>query len=331
MYSDKLEVSYFSDYNVAKENFTKKHFADVILISTSIEFDVNEIPDNVGFAYFCDFNNVETYNDHRTIGKFQKIELIYREILSLFSDVSNMSINLNENIDSQCEVISFVSASGGVGSSSLAAAYALRSASKSEKVIYINSEKIGSTNVFFNAEGIGNFNNIIFSLKSKKSNLSLKLESEVKQSIDGVSFFDECKVALDKCSLSIDDFIRLIDELVLHGNYSKVIIDADFSLSAKCFKLLQKCNKIIFVSDGSILSNIKTEKALESIKIAEEQNDKIRILMKSGLIYNKFRSRGSQKISSPSINEVGGINRIDGLYGYNLAKKISEYAILDNI
>ena len=50
---------------------------------------------------------------------------------------------------------------------------------------------------------------IIFALKSKKTNLSMKMESCVKQDPRGVYFYSQSKVALDMLELGADEIGRL--------------------------------------------------------------------------------------------------------------------------
>lgn len=70
----------------------------------------------------------------------------------------------------------------------MAAACASYYAAKGEKTLYLNFEKFGSADAFFSAEGQFDMSDIIFALKSRKANLSMKMESCVKQDRRGVYF-----------------------------------------------------------------------------------------------------------------------------------------------
>lgn len=56
----------------------------------------------------------------------------------------------------------------------MAAACASYYAAKGEKTLYLNFEKFGSADAFFSAEGQFDMSDIIFALKSRKANLSMK-------------------------------------------------------------------------------------------------------------------------------------------------------------
>lgn len=331
MFADKLEVHYFTDFSIVKNEMQTGMQIDVLLVDAGMNIDLSDVPEKCAAAYFCESNDIEALNDQRTIGKYQKVDVIYREILSLYSDKASENMDFKHNLNNDCAIVTFLSAAGGTGASTAAAAYCVRCARKGIRVLYLNFENIGSTGMFFNAEGIGNFKNIIFALKSQKSNLPLKLDSEVKQSAEGVSYFEECEIALDKVSLTMEDKLKLINELIIKGNYSKIVIDMNFTPEEPNIGLLNKCDKIIFVSDGSAAANLKTEKVLKSIQILEQQDEKVRILCKSNLLYNKFSSKYSTQIENNCIGLIGGINRIEGVSSADLSRKISEYSVLDKI
>ena len=77
-------------------------------------------------------------------------------------------------------VVIFTSPCGGVGTSTVAAACAIAHANMGKRVFYLNLEQCGTTDVFFQAEGNATMSDVIYSLKSRKANLLLKLESCIK-------------------------------------------------------------------------------------------------------------------------------------------------------
>ena len=331
MFSDKLQVSYFSDFDLAIEKINNGLKSDVILLDTNYKSLVEKIKSKTVIAYFSDLNEVDTYNGLPCISKYQRVDLIYRDVLRLFSEKSNSQITYKIESESNCFVTAVVSASGGVGSSTVASALAKYKRRENKNVVYLNFETLGSTNLFFYSDGAGNMSNIIFALKSKNSNLPLKLSSEVKHSSDGVAFFDDCDIALDKISLSSEEITQLISAIRDTNQYQMIVIDMDFLVSDYYMEILNTCDRVIFVSDGSQISNYKTKKAIGSISILENQNDSYSIISKSVLLYNKFSSRNGRKIEDIELETIGGINKIEGLSEDELSVKLSENSIFANI
>ena len=228
-YADKFQIYSFTDIDVAFSTLESAKI-EVLIASDAFEVDVKKVPKRCGFAYFVESADIETMNGQRAICKFQKADLIYKQILGIYSEnVGNVS-GLRFGDDTS-KIIFFQSVSGGAGASSMAAACAMRFAMKGKKTLYLNLERMGSSDAFFEAEGQFDMSDIIFALKSKKTNLPMKLESCVKQAENGVYFYSQAKIALDMMELHFEDMKKLISEIQLTGSYDYIIVDIDFSIA----------------------------------------------------------------------------------------------------
>ena len=328
-YENKIEICFFTDESIALKNIKETRKFDIVLMNMDKDIS-SELPDYLVYGYLGDSNEIESYNGKIVINKYQNIDLIYRQLISLYSEKASSNIGFRNSHDYNCYKIAFVSVAGGVGTSTVASAFSMRMA-RQGKVVYLNLEDFDSTNNFFCADGNGNLKNIIFALKSKKTNLSLKIESEIKQSNEGVYFFDACDVALDKFSMCNREKIDLIRELSTKHNFNFVIADTNISLDENNLKLLNDFDKIILVSDGSTVANAKTYKFLNSLTIVEEINEDLSVSKKIDILYNQFSNKYSKLITDTHVSTVGGINKIKGLEPSELAKNISEYQVLDKI
>ena len=194
-YADKLEVYSFTDEKNAIES-VKEYRIDVLIAEEDFNIDKSEFKRNCGLAYFTGTPGIELIKDEIAICKYQRVDVIFKQILGVYSDMAaNVATISGENDKSS--VVIFTSPCGGVGTSTVAAACAIAHANMGKKVFYLNLEQCGTTDVFFQAEGNATMSDVIYSLKSRKANLLLKLESCIKQSQEGVSYFSSTKVALD--------------------------------------------------------------------------------------------------------------------------------------
>ena len=327
-YSNKIQVYSFTNieavYKVLKE--TK---IDVLLVSDYYSFDVSRIPIRCGFAYFIESNDIDTLNNKRTVCKYQKIDLIYKQILSIYSE-NTENITGIKLTDDNCKVIAFCSPCGGSGVTSVAAGTALRFAAIGKKTLYLNLEKFGSSDILFSSEGQFDFSDIIFALKSKKTNLSINLESCVKRDSRGVFFYSSTKQALDMLELTEDEISRLISELQITGSYDYIIVDIDFNMSEGFVKLLEIFHSIVIIGTGSEISNCKIFRLYSSLVIKENM-DNSQLLNRVGLLYNKFSNKTSKTISGIDIKNIGGIPRFDHATDIQVVEQISKIAALDNI
>ena len=307
-YSDKFEIYSFTNPEVALSTLDNAKI-DVLVANDAFDIDVTKLPKRCGFAYLVDSMDVETINNQRAIAKFQKVDLIYKQILSIYSENAGSVSGLKLGDDS-AKIIAFQSVSGGCGGSTMAAACALHFAAQGKKTLYLNLEKFGSSDSFFSAEGQFDMSDIIFALKSKKANLALKLESCVKQDPRGVYFYSQSKIALDMMELSSDDILKLINELKLTGSYNAIVLDLDFSIDREALKVLRQIHSIVWVGDGSDVSNTKLYRAFIALSTMEQNADSP-LTNRLQLIYNKFSSKTSKTLDEVGIKNIGGCPRFE--------------------
>jgi DNA-binding Lrp family transcriptional regulator len=166
--------------------------------------------------------DVEMIHNQRAVCKFRKADEIYKQILSIYAEKASTITGFKVGGD-ECAVIAFCSASGGVGSSTMAAACAAHFAAKGSKVLYLNLEKFGTADLFFAGQGNYDMSDIIFALKKQNVNLPMKLEGCVRQDPNGVYFYAGTKLALDMMELNMAEILRLINELKISGGYDYMI------------------------------------------------------------------------------------------------------------
>ncbi len=327
-YADRFQIYSFTDIDVAFETLETAKI-EVLVASDAFEIDVNKIPKRCSFAYFVDSADVEMLNGQRTICKFQKADLIYKQILSIYSENAGNLSGLKFGDDST-KIIFFQPVSGGVGASSMAAACAVHFAAKGKKTLYLNLERFGSANVFFEAEGQFDMSDIIFALKSKKTNLAMKLESCVKQAENGVFFYSQTKIALDMMELSSEDVMRLISELRILGSYDYIIVDADFSIEREALKIYRKAHTVVWVGDGSEISNTKLFRAFTALNTIEQNADSP-IPNRMVLIYNKFSNKTGKILGEIGIKNIGGAPRFEHATSNQVIEQLAEKDMFDAI
>ena len=327
-YAEKIEIYSFTDPDVALQTLSSAKI-DVLLASDSFDIDVSKLPTRCAFAYLVDSVGISTLNEQRAICKFQKADLIYKQILSVYSEKASRIIGFRMN-DDKSTTLAFISPSGGVGTSSMAAACAIHFAAQKKKVLYLNLEKFGSADVFFSGQGQFTLRDIIFALKSGKTNLPLKLESCVKQDRRGVYFYSAPKIALDMMELSPKDTKQLINELKLTGEYDYIILDMDFSLSKDYLDIYRQVHALIMVGNGSESSNLKITRAYEALSILEHNAD-APLESRMAFIYNGVSSANGQSLNIPELRVLGGAPRFNGGDAQQVLDKLSELKLFDSI
>lgn len=301
-YGDRLE-SYAFTNQTALFSFLHNHKVDVLLASDRCELDVKSINEKMAFAYLVNSTSIQKVNDKRAICKYQKADLFYKDILALYSENPANVIGLRSDREGETMFLAVFSAAGGNGASTIAAACCMNLASRGKRVLYLNLESMTSSRTYFQSDGNFSISDIVFAIKSKKGNLSLRIESSVKEDSSGVFFFDDGKTPLDVSELTTDDIVVLFDELRFSKSFDYVLIDAPLQFQGKFFEVMRYAHTILLVTDGSLVANSKLQRIHEAIAIVE-QRENVSLLNKIFLVGNKFENGTSRMPEMPEMPEI---------------------------
>ena len=314
-YADELEIYSFTDVDAAMACLEEKKI-DVFLASHNFKIDFNQIPKRCGFAYLVESLDINMIDTHKAICKFQKGELIYKQVLSIYSEHMPNITGISQNENGAMKTIAFCSPCGGVGTSTVAAACAIALANAGQRVLYLNAEIYGDADTFFACDGQFDFSDVV---KSNKTNRSIKLQSTVKRDQSGVFYYSSVRIPLDMMEMRADDYQILQHELKALGCYDYVIMDMDFPKTQSDFKLFEACNSIVIVGDASEMSELKINKALRGIRILDEHSD-FAIYPRMWLLYNKAGLNGIQQ---NEIRSLGTFPMYQTVSPAQMAKQLS--------
>ncbi len=317
-YAEELEIYSFTDVDAAMSCLEEKKI-DVFLASDSFKIDFAQIPKRCGFAYMVESLDINSIDNRKAICKFQKGELIYKQILSIYSEhVPNIS-GIPSNQNGMMKTIAFCSPCGGVGTSTAAAACAIALANAGQRVLYLNGEIYGDADVFFSCDGQFDFSDVIYAVKSNKTNRAMKLQSTVKQDQTGVYYYSSVRVPLDIMEMSPDDYMTLQNELRSLGCYDYVVMDVEFPKTQSAFKLFECCNSIVVVSDASEISEAKINKAIRGIQILDGQSD-FAIQPRMWLLKNRATVN---ELSQTELRILGAFPTYESVSSARMAKQLS--------
>lgn len=325
IYADKLEIYSFTTDEAAYQ-VLKQQRVDVILASDSIRIETERVPSHCGFAYLTENTGIDMIEGQSAICKYQKIDFIYKTILGLYAENAG-AIGSHLNGD-MAPIIAFFSVNGGAGSSTIAAAIALQMAKAGKRILYLNVEQTGSGNLYFQAPGEGSFSDIIYLLKSRRANISLKIQSMIKQTAEGVYFFDDCVQAMDMLELTAEEFEKLAGVLQASGLFDQIILDLGSVLSGIIFQAFQVSAKIVCISDGSETCKTKFQKLIEILEIKEREKD-IPLIPKISVVYNKFSNKSGIGIDMERYPVLGGAPRYEGINTRQIMERLSKSIRID--
>lgn len=327
-YADQVEVYSFTGLESALSVLSSSRI-DVFLAADEFDLNPDTLSKRCGFAFLVDSPSVNTVNGQIAVCKFQRAELIYRQVLGIYAE-KNAGVTGHTAEDGNGEIISFSSPAGGVGASTLAAACAVHFAAQGRRCLYLCLEPFGSADQFFSGEGQSDLSDIIFALKSRKANLAMKLESCVKRSGQGVYFYSQSKVALDLLELSEEESLQLLEGLRLTGGYDYIILDLGFNMSEQVRNLHRQAQIIVWVSDGSELANHKVRRAYESLEIREGNEDRP-LTERLCLAYNRYSSKTGHQLEDLPLRVVGGARRFENRTVDQVVAELSQSEIFEQL
>lgn len=328
-YSDRIELNICSSVE-SLQAFLDKNVIHIILADELMDISKVSMPANTTAILMVSAPNVLEQNGYKAICKYQRVDMIYKELLGIMSEY-DINSGIVRKEEGKCNVVTFTSPMGGVGNSSAAAAFVLNKVRQGHKVFYLNMETTGVTEQYFTGPGTTTFSDVLFTVKNKKSNLTMKMESDIRQSDKGVYFFAGVRNAFDLTEMQLEDFDVIMRELVLVRDYDYLVVDVDFHVTPIFEKLI--CNyakAVVIVDDGSETGNFKTVRGIELLEVLEKSHA-IPILPKILLMYNRFSSSKSSRLTQPKVQELGGCRRYEMSQEMQIIEEISHDSMFDKL
>lgn len=319
-YSSNLELYIFKDVDSAYECL-KNNSINVFISERNFEINTEEISPYCTVAYFTDDSSIDKISGVDAVGKYQSTDAIYKRIVYLYTKNSDQAVILKKKArNSACKKILFTSFSGGTGTSCAAVACCKNISLRGHKVLYFNLESEASTNIFFQGEGSANISDIIYALKSKQPNFNLKLEASLKRDESGVLFYGEPPVSLDMKELNNKEMRYLIKELDNSALFDYIIFDYSYVGNKQSMEFLSEFENIVLVCNGEEVSNYKSERAIESLRIFEQENS-VDILSNITLLYNKFSNKTGKDMTAGNLKSFqNGVPKLEHASTYEVVR-----------
>jgi len=270
------------------------------------------------------------YNDKRfCVYKYSNVRVMVSVLLDIYSFLTGKcAVNLQQR---DVQIISFVSAEGGAGTTTLAMAAAQElSRFRGKKVMYVSFEEIESTGEYMECpsgiKGVGVYLYHLF----KNSNGKPFIESYVVHDGFGTEAFAPTKGRNPLRSLTCDELSIFLSSLIECGRYDVILMDTGNNLCEMDILCADVASKICFVTSQSV-KNIREVQYLQYLmcRCGEQIVSKI-IKVRNLISPNEGTSLYDKKddILEPCLY----IKRYNGIvYNENITKIIVENGFGENI
>ena len=257
-----FEVVCFTQPEILIEYLNRNEIVDILLINPGL---LNkDISSRHCRSVMLLVDNVDN-NNQNSIYKYQKADQIMKLLLQEYDKNSNCGINILNN-NTNCKLISVYSAAGAAGKTTIAYNLATLYSMNARKVLLISLESFSALSIFNKSESSRGLIYMLYLIKSKLPNLTLKLNTIINTDcISNIHFMEREKNVLEYKDIRIEDFQLLSDFLKNQSYYEAVILDLDSSISEMVLGAFKYSDVIINVHCGDKVSCLKQEGFKEQI------------------------------------------------------------------
>lgn len=308
-YGDKMEISVFSEPQYLQES-EKSRTADIVLFGDEYVEEAVSISKNTPWTWAVLTQQIYEGEQDSVVrlAKYQRADILYKEVLDLYSENGRVrQTHALAKSGGDCQVYVFLAASGGVGTTTVARAYAAKCA-QYERVVYLDL-RMFEAGWQSNEEDHG-MEEVILALKSRRDILSIKLMSAVSDTSEKVKTYAPGRDPLNLLEITGEDVKRLVEMLRGLGEYQKIVFDAGNNLTAREIALFECADSLICVAQDDENNRIKYEK-LYKILGTLELKDHVKLYRKMMIFRNKAVRKERIAWGGAGVRECGWAPKVE--------------------
>lgn len=262
------EVHTFTNIDIMTEALSMTP-SDILLISEDV-YNIEKDNSKLGnirckaLIILTKGRGINKLGSYPAVCQYQMVDNLYQEIINIYADHTDAYLDMTAKTG-RTKVFSFISGAGGSGCSSAAAAYSVFLASKGNKVIYIDMSSLGVPEMMLDGEGSYTLTDCFTAVLSKRNNLNVQLETYTRKDSSGVRFYSSCVNSLDWEDIALENKTEFLNCLISDSSYDYVMIDLPPEWNETSAFAYDKADKFFVVTNGSIISNGKCKKLLDTI------------------------------------------------------------------
>lgn len=327
-YSHRFQVSSFTEKEYLL-NYLSSNKKEVDILLICHEWYIDSISkDEIGTTIILSGGMLTNeVIDCEVINKYQRGDKLVSSILNCFAEVNPNKYYISDK-DKKTKVIAVYSPIGGAGKTSIAVGCSIKSAEDGKSVFYLNLENIQSTSYFFDCENSQSISNILYYIKEKKKNITLKIEGI--RCIDpqyDIHYFSPPDSYIDLDEMSVDEMQYLLDKLKMSKDYDEIFIDMSSTLDEKNVSVLNASDQIILVLGQDDVAMTKINSFMNELNVFSKRNC-LDISDKMIVVLNKCTQNRITKIEEIELDgksiavKIPAIHEPINIYGNNYRKEI---------
>ncbi len=258
---NKVELEVITDKEYFEDLFSSPQRADILIVSENL-YDSSLKKHNISNLFLMMEQYEEVQTDELNLNRLFKYTSI-KEIFNKIIGKSANSLNINESIKKETEVILVSSASGGVGKTTVALGISTSLAKNYKKVMYINAGRLQCfQRMLKNSSAISGAD-----IYSKLAKSDENIYSEIKHIIrtEIFSYLPPFKAALMSVGIPYSVYEKIAISAKKSKDYDYIVIDADTTLDEDTARLLNIADRVIVVTEQTSASIFATNLFIDNI------------------------------------------------------------------
>lgn len=307
-YPQRFDIYSFSSVELLNEFLVSRQRKDILLIHSQLYNKATKADHADTVLLLSDDCFQPVGEEFVSINKYQHMDKLISEILRHYTLKSIKECTINGH--GETRIISVLSPCGGSGKSSIAAGCSVLNAENGNKTFYLNLEDTASTNQFFHNDSNQSISNVIFHLKGKGINLSLKMEGcKCIDTKSQVHYFKPPENMMEMNELASFEVDRILDEFKKNKMYHTVFVDMSSSINSRNAAVLKHSDLILLILTPESSSNSKYSEFKKGLELLEDKWG-LKILDRIIPILNKVKEKTDWIKTTPPYNELNLINEI---------------------
>lgn len=302
----------FSNESMLDEWLRSGEKADIVAISSALYNDLTEKPDDDNLVLLRDCPESMLPAGLKSIFKYRPASFLMKEIISICAGKIPQYID-NENDQSNINLVLY--ADGSDVFNPFAPTLAAIKTGSGRKTLYISLDEISDADDYFSGDNPRGLSEMLYFVKSRKENLSLKAEACTTLDIGtGVYFMKGHHDSRDILNLTENELTALLKSVSSNSSYEEIVISRGFSNDPLLPVLIRSASKIYI----SALNHFTSANRIKKINsILREFENKDNMDLKEKVVFCITNAVPNPPLGLGSLDY--GIRYLSGpIYGNNL-------------
>ncbi|NMA66312.1 MAG: hypothetical protein GX957_08760 [Clostridiaceae bacterium] len=260
----------FTDPKKFEDWQRKNGKVDLIAVSSSFLYELSVKPDPINSIVLIDSPESLIPQEYNVINKYISAEKLIKEIISVIAD--KLELNSYKDKNDLGTVYLVLYADGSDFYNPLAQSIACIKAINGSSTFYLNLDELSHTDSYFTGSNEKGLSEMLYYIKTKKSNLILKSETCTSKDINfGLDFMKGHKNPDDIRNMTPDECILLIETIKERSCYENIIVSRAFTPDKTLSVLIKLAGKIYITSSNFYSSLERLNRISESLPDINEK------------------------------------------------------------